>query len=208
MNADQRRLKTKFLSVFIRVHPWLKLILPPPPRPQFPRLSPDVQYRQSLGPRRPRGCAPCTVEIVIAGGIATPVTVRYPQEMTARRSQMKAAVYYGPRDVRVETVPKPSAGPGEVVLRVLRCSVCGTDKRIFTHGQKNVVPPTITGHEIVGTVDEVGSGVDSAIAIGRKVVVATVVGCGKCVYCRRKQFNLCDSFTDRKSVVEGKRADL
>ena len=80
---------------------------------------------------------------------------------------MKAAVYYGPRDVRVETVPKPSAGPGEVVLRVLRCSVCGTDKRIFTHGQKNVVPPTITGHEIVGTVDEVGAGVDAAIALGR-----------------------------------------
>jgi len=108
---------------------------------------------------------------------------------------MKAAVYYGPRDVRVETVPKPAAGPGEVVLRVLRCSVCGTDKRIFTHGQKNVVPPTITGHEIVGTVSEVGSGVGAGIAIGQRVVVATVVGCGKCVYCRRKQYNLCDSFT-------------
>src|ERR1019366_7505347 len=108
---------------------------------------------------------------------------------------MKAAVYYGPRDVRVETVPRPSAGPGEVVLRVRRCSVCGTDKRIFTHGQKNVIPPTITGHEIVGTVHEPGSGVDAEIAIGMNVVVATVVGCGKCVYCRRKQYNLCDSFT-------------
>ena len=108
---------------------------------------------------------------------------------------MKAAVYYGPRDVRVETVPMPTAGPGEVVLRVLRCSVCGTDKRIFLYGQKNVVPPTVTGHEIVGTVHEVGSGVDAEIAIGRKVVVATVVGCGKCIYCQRKQYNLCDSFT-------------
>src|SRR5271157_4720457 len=108
---------------------------------------------------------------------------------------MKAAVYYGPRDVRVETVPMPTASPGEVVLRVLRCSVCGTDKRIFTHGQKNVVPPTITGHEIAGTVDEVGSGVDAQIAAGRNVIVATVVGCGKCIYCQRKQYNLCDSFT-------------
>ncbi|MBZ5516097.1 MAG: alcohol dehydrogenase catalytic domain-containing protein [Acidobacteriia bacterium] len=77
-------------------------------------------------------------------------------------SQMKAAVFYGPRDVRVETVPRPSAGPGEVILRVLRCAVCGTDKRIFTHGQKNVVPPAITGHEIVGTVEEIGGGVDGA----------------------------------------------
>jgi len=78
---------------------------------------------------------------------------------------------------------------------VLRCSVCGTDKRIFTHGQKNVVPPTITGHEIVGAVYETGSGVDGEIRIGRNVVVATVVGCGTCIYFRRKQYNLCDSFT-------------
>ncbi len=108
---------------------------------------------------------------------------------------MKAAVYYGPRDVRVETVPMPSAGPGEVVLRVLRCSVCGTDKRIFTHGQKNVVPPAITGHEIVGSVHQIGPGVDGGLRQGQRVVVATVVGCGKCVYCRRKQYNLCESFT-------------
>ena len=47
----------------------------------------------------------------------------------------------------------------------------------------------------MGTVHQVGSGVDPAIAIGRKVVVATVVGCGKCIYCQRKQYNLCDSFT-------------
>ena len=108
---------------------------------------------------------------------------------------MKAAVYYGPRDVRVETVPMPTAGPGEVVLRVLRCSVCGTDKRSVLYGQTSIVPPTITRHEIVGTVYEVGSGVNPEIAIGRKVVVATVIGCGKCIYCQRKQYNLCDSFT-------------
>src|SRR5208283_1480328 len=103
---------------------------------------------------------------------STPAT-----RMAARRSQMKAAVYYGPRDVRVETVPRPTAGPGEVILRVLRCSVCGTDKRIFTHGQKNVVPPAITGHEIVATVYEIGAGVEAPLAIGQNVVVATVIGC-------------------------------
>jgi L-iditol 2-dehydrogenase len=108
---------------------------------------------------------------------------------------MQAAVYYGPRDVRVETVPQPTAGPGEVVLRVLRCSVCGTDKRIFTHGQKNVVPPAITGHEIVGEVYEIGSGVSVPLKIGQRVVVGTVIGCGKCIYCKRKQYNLCETFT-------------
>jgi len=79
---------------------------------------------------------------------------------------MKAAVFYGPRDVRIEDVPRPTVGTGEVVLRVLRCSVCGTDKRIYTHGQKNVVPPAITGHEIVGTVHEIGSGVGGGLHIG------------------------------------------
>jgi L-iditol 2-dehydrogenase len=108
---------------------------------------------------------------------------------------MKAAVFYGIRDVRIEEVPRPAAGPGEVVLRVQRCSVCGTDKRIYTHGQKNVVPPAITGHEIVGTVYEIGAGVDKGLRTGQEVVVATVVGCGKCIYCQRKQYNLCDSFT-------------
>jgi L-iditol 2-dehydrogenase len=108
---------------------------------------------------------------------------------------MKAAVFHGVRDVRIEDVPKPMAGPGEVVLRVQCCSVCGTDKRIFTHGQKNVVPPAITGHEIVGTVYEIGSGVDQGLHTGQRAVVATVVGCGKCIYCQRKQYNLCDSFT-------------
>jgi len=107
---------------------------------------------------------------------------------------MKAAVFYGPRDVRVEPVSQPVAGPGEVVLRVLRCAVCGTDKRIFMYGQKNVVPPAITGHEIVGIVHEIGAGV-AGLRVGQRAIVATVVGCGSCVYCRRKQYNLCESFT-------------
>lgn len=107
---------------------------------------------------------------------------------------MKAAVYYGIKDVRVEEIEKPTAGPGEVVVRVLRCAVCGTDKRIYLHGQKNVVPPAVTGHEIVGIVDEIGEGV-TGVELGKKVVVATPVGCGKCIYCEREQYNLCESFT-------------
>ncbi len=107
---------------------------------------------------------------------------------------MKAAVYYGPRDVRVEEVEKPTANKGEAVVRVLRCAVCGTDKRVYLYGQKNVVPPAIVGHEIVGIVEQLGKGV-SGPQLGHKVVVATPVGCGKCVCCRRQQYNLCESFT-------------
>jgi len=104
---------------------------------------------------------------------------------------MKAAVYHGIRDVRVEEVDTPAAGPGEAVIRVLRCAVCGTDKRVYLHGQKNVVPPAITGHEIVGTVHELGDGVDGP-AVGTRVIVATPIGCGKCIYCHREQYNLCE----------------
>jgi len=107
---------------------------------------------------------------------------------------MKAAVYYGIKDVRVEEIETPKAGPGEVVVRILRCAVCGTDKRIYLHGQKNVVPPAVTGHEIVAIVHEIGAGV-SGVELGKKVVVATPVGCGKCIYCEREQYNLCESFT-------------
>ena len=106
---------------------------------------------------------------------------------------MKAAVYYGVRDVRVEEVDTPRAGPGEALIRVLRCAVCGTDKRVYIHGQKNVVPPAIVGHEIAGIVDELGEGVTGP-AVGTKVVVATPVGCGECVCCRREQYNLCENF--------------
>jgi len=107
---------------------------------------------------------------------------------------MKACVFYGPRDVRVEDVEMPKAGRGEAVLKVLRCAVCGTDKRIYTHGQKNVAPPAITGHEIVGRVHDIGAGV-KGLKKGRKVLRASVVGCGKCIYCKRGQLNLCDTFT-------------
>jgi len=106
---------------------------------------------------------------------------------------MKAAVYHGIRDVRVEEVETPRAAAGEVVVRVLRCAVCGTDKRVYLHGQKNVVPPAIVGHEIVGVVHELSEGV-SGPSVGTRVVVATVVGCGECVCCRREQYNLCENF--------------
>ncbi len=107
---------------------------------------------------------------------------------------MKAAVYHGIKDVRVEDVEKPVLEAGEVLVRVERCAVCGTDKRIYLHGQKNVVPPTITGHEIVGVVEEIADGV-SNVEVGSHVVCATVVGCGECIYCQREQYNLCESFT-------------
>ncbi|GAF74604.1 unnamed protein product, partial [marine sediment metagenome] len=75
-------------------------------------------------------------------------------------------------------------------VKVYACAICGTDVRIYRHGQKNVVPPHIIGHEIAGTVEALGPGV-TGVEIGSHVVVVTSVGCGECKFCRRGWHNLC-----------------
>jgi L-iditol 2-dehydrogenase len=105
---------------------------------------------------------------------------------------MKAAVYHGPGDIRLQDVPTPTPAAGEVLLRVRACAICGTDLRIFTHGQKNVVPPRITGHEIAGEIAEIGTGVTGDFKVGDKATVVTCVGCLKCPYCAKGVYNLCD----------------
>ena len=106
---------------------------------------------------------------------------------------MKAAVYLGPKQIEIREVPTPEPKPGEVLLRVKSCSVCGTDVRIYNQGQKNVVPPRITGHEIAGVVAKVGRDVAGGLREGDKATVVTCVGCQACAFCKRGIYNLCDN---------------
>lgn len=106
---------------------------------------------------------------------------------------MKAQVFYGPQDMRLEDIPTPSPKEGELLIKVEACAVCGTDVRIYYSGHHNVKPPQIIGHEITGTVVEIGSGVEG-YSIGDKVTVVTPVGCGHCKYCISGRVNLCSSF--------------
>ena len=64
---------------------------------------------------------------------------------------MKAAVYYGIKDIRVEDRPVPEIGKGDILLKVRACAVRGTDLKVFMHGYKNLNPPQIIGHEISGS---------------------------------------------------------
>ncbi|OGF52483.1 MAG: alcohol dehydrogenase [Candidatus Firestonebacteria bacterium GWA2_43_8] len=105
---------------------------------------------------------------------------------------MLAAVYMGPGKIEVKEVATPKPKDGEVLLKIHACAVCGTDVRIFYHGQANVVPPTVTGHEFAGTIAELGKGI-TGYKIGEKVTSVTCVGCQKCRYCKSGQFNLCDT---------------
>ena len=96
---------------------------------------------------------------------------------------MRAAVYRGVNDMRVETVPVPQIGPGELLIKVATCGVCGTDlKKIHTGSH---AAPRIFGHEIAGAVAQVGEGV-TGYAMGDRVMTFHHVPCGECYYCRKQ----------------------
>jgi L-iditol 2-dehydrogenase len=101
---------------------------------------------------------------------------------------MQAAVYRGVDDVRIETVPVPEIGPGEVLIQVYGCGICGTDLKKIHTGSHSA--PRIFGHETVGTIAAVGDGVES-FAVGDRVAVFHHIPCGLCYYCRKKTFAQC-----------------
>jgi L-iditol 2-dehydrogenase len=106
---------------------------------------------------------------------------------------MKAAVLYGKEDVRLEDVPLPEVGAGEILVRVRTALTCGTDVKVFRRGYhaRMIVPPALFGHELAGDVAQVGAGV-SKFRVGQRVVAANSAPCGVCFFCRRGQANLCE----------------
>jgi len=108
--------------------------------------------------------------------------------MTTIPETMRAAVYRGINDVRVETVPVPEIGPGEVLIRVAACGICGTDLKKIHTGSHDA--PRIFGHETAGTIAAVGEGVHD-FAVGDRVMVFHHIPCGQCYYCRKKTFAQC-----------------
>ncbi len=102
---------------------------------------------------------------------------------------MKVAVYEGARSMRFAERPKPTASPGEVVVRVKYCGICGSDLHSYLN-EGSLPHGIVFGHEVVGTVSEIGSGVDGWQE-GERVVVQASGSCGECYYCRRGRSNLC-----------------
>jgi L-iditol 2-dehydrogenase len=104
---------------------------------------------------------------------------------------MRAAVYRGPGQVRLEQVPIPQIGPGEVLIKVGACGICGTDIKKIQHGF--LPPPLILGHEVAGTIVEVGSGVRDW-RVGDRVVAFHHIPCRQCFYCQRRLFSQCPQY--------------
>jgi L-iditol 2-dehydrogenase len=106
---------------------------------------------------------------------------------------MRAAVLYGKEDVRLESVPVPAIGPGELLVRVRAALTCGTDVKVFRRGYhaKMITPPALFGHELAGDVAAVGECV-AGFAIGQRVVAANSAPCDACFFCLHGQQNLCE----------------
>ncbi|HEY4900393.1 MAG TPA: zinc-dependent dehydrogenase [Terriglobales bacterium] len=106
-------------------------------------------------------------------------------------SSMRAAVYRGVNDVRLEEVPVPAIGAGELLVRVHTCGICGTDLKKIATGSHTA--PRIFGHETTGVIVAVGQGV-SEYQVGDRVMVFHHIPCGDCYYCKHKVFAQCPTY--------------
>ncbi|WP_263409292.1 zinc-dependent dehydrogenase [Terriglobus tenax] len=104
---------------------------------------------------------------------------------------MRAAVYRGVEDVRIETVPVPEIGAGEVLVKIHTCGICGTDLKKIHTGSHSA--PRVFGHEMSGTVVKVGEGIED-FSVGDRVMAFHHIPCGECYYCRKHTFAQCETY--------------
>ena len=103
---------------------------------------------------------------------------------------MQAAIYQSVGRITIENRAKPAPGPGEALVRVVRCGVCATDQHIH-HGVFPARMPVVGGHELAGTVEAVGRGVAADGLVGQRVAVDPLLWCGQCHFCRTGRRNHC-----------------
>ena len=103
---------------------------------------------------------------------------------------MKAVVFRGKDDIRLEEVPRPVAAAGEAVIRITTTTICGTDVHIV-RGEYPVKPGLILGHEPVGVIAELGAGLEAEYHVGQRVIVGAITPCGQCFYCLNGAHSQC-----------------
>jgi alcohol dehydrogenase len=121
-------------------------------------------------------------------------TVSPQQESRKTSDTMQAAVFRGVDDLRLESVPMPTAGFGEAIVKVTMTTICGTDVHIV-RGEWPVEPGRVLGHEPVGVIHEIGPGVEG-YAVGDRVLVGAITPCGTCYYCLHGQAAQCAGVHD------------
>ena len=141
--------------------------------------------------------------------------------MTPPATDMQAVVCHAPKDYRLERVPRPSAGPLELVIEIVACGICASDCKchsgaaMFWGGEGKpawVKAPVIAGHEFFGKVVEIGPGAAAhfGVALGERVIAEQIVPCDKCRYCRGGQYHMCEVhniFGFQRVVADGGMAE-
>jgi L-iditol 2-dehydrogenase len=130
-------------------------------------------------------------EVTSDSAMGTQISNIESQMETKTPSTMRAVVYRGVNDMRVETVPVPKIGPGELLIKVATCGICGTDLKKIHTGSHSA--PRIFGHEMAGVIVEAGAGV-TRYEVGERVVVHHHVPCGDCYYCRKQTPTQCELY--------------
>ena len=103
---------------------------------------------------------------------------------------MKAVVFRGPNNLRIEEIEKPRPRAGEAVIRITATTICGTDVHIVK-GEYPVREGLVLGHEPVGVIDALGEGLEDAYTIGQRVIVGAITPCGQCFYCLNGAHSQC-----------------
>ena len=116
---------------------------------------------------------------------------------------MKALVWHGKEDIRCDTVTDPEIEhERDAIIKVTSCAICGSDLHLFHNYIPAMLPGDIMGHETMGEVVEVGSGVDGKLKKGDRIVVPFTIICGECEQCRRGNFSVCETTNRNKHLAD------
>ena len=116
---------------------------------------------------------------------------------------MKALVWHGKEDIRCDNVSDPTIEhPRDAIVRVTACAICGSDLHLFHNFIPGMLPGDVMGHEMMGEVVEVGSGVNGALRRGERIVIPFTIFCGECAQCQRGNFSVCERTNRKKKLAD------
>jgi threonine dehydrogenase-like Zn-dependent dehydrogenase len=116
---------------------------------------------------------------------------------------MKALVWHGKEDIRCDSVSDPEIEhPRDAIVKVTSCAICGSDLHLFHNYIPAMLPGDIMGHEMMGEVVEVGSGVNGHLKKGDRIVVPFTIICGECEQCQRGNFSVCETTNRNKKLAD------
>ena len=108
------------------------------------------------------------------------------------KKTMRQQVMTAPGEIEFRTVSRPIASPGELLLKIMKIGVCGSDIHVYHGKHPFTTYPVTQGHEVSACVEEIGAGVEG-FHIGQKVTIEPQVVCGECYPCRHGKYNLCEN---------------